>query len=400
LRHRKKRKKDQAAIYEEVLQEFPKGKPVCAHYGECGGCNLQDYAYEDQVEAKLRVFKEMVEAKRMTRYFECGITSLASPRQTAYRQKMDFITSFGLSGQRGSSYSDIVELSECHLIEKESFDLYKKALAITAEHNLQHYSITEHFGFLRYITVRRTRVGHQLISFLTSSMDHAEEMEQIAAKLLALGVDSVAWQLAGGKGDSQFGSPYKTWGLEVIEEGMLGKRFKLATNTFFQSNQEVAEKAYDMIKSHAAAFQPQTILDLYSGTCTIGISLADLAEKVTAVENFLPNRDMALKNFELNDVTNIEYIDKDVAEYMIECSESPDFAVCNPPRSGVDERPLRKLMELHPKGISYLSCNPKSLLEDLSIMSRYYQIESAMVLDMFPQTRHFETLVHLKRKDL
>ena len=400
MRKRNKRKKDQAAIYEEVLESFPSEQPVCSHYGECGGCNLQNLSYDNQVEAKLTVFKQMVEEKRLARHFDCGITALASPRQTAYRQKMDFVTSFGKSGQRGSNFSHVIELQECHLLEKESFDFYKKAYELTNKFSLPHYSLTEHSGFLRYITVRRTRIGQQLISFLTSSIDFADEMEEIAAQLLSLGADSVAWQISGGKMDSQFGTPHKTWGLEVIEEEMLGNRFKLAANTFFQANQEVAEKAYEMIKDHASSFKPQIILDLYSGTCTIGITLADIAEKVTAVENFLPNRDMALKNFELNNVSNIEYIDKDVAEYMKECTQVPDFAVCNPPRNGVDEKPLRKLMELKPKGISYLSCNPKTLLEDLSIMTLHYKIESAMVLDMFPQTRHFETLVHLKRKDL
>ena len=83
---------------------------------------------------------------------------------------------------------------------------------------------------------------------------------------------------------------------------------------------------------------------------------------------------------------------------MTLCSLSPDYVVCNPPRTGVDEKPLRKLVEMKPKAISYLSCNPKTLLDDLSILSLHYKMDKAVVLDMFPQTKHFETLIQMTLK--
>lgn len=402
MRQKKKQKKDQAALYKEELKSLENCEAVCPHFSNCGGCDLQHFSYDDQVNAKLNVFKGMVENSYAKRAFkDVEITALSSTRQTRYRQKMDFVCAFGKSGLRGSSFDDVVELTDCHLIEEESFAVYKEAVKAAQEAELEFYDYIKHEGYLRYITIRRTRTGQQLLSFLTSSIEYQDKIEAIAKQFLDSGkIDSFVWQMIGGKSDTSFGSPYKVWGKDLLEEKMLEYRFKLTTNTFFQANQEVAEEAYRQIREHAKTFEPETLLDLYSGTCTIGISMSSVAKRIIAVENFLPNRDMALKNFELNDVSNIEYIDKDVAEYMETCEESPDFAVCNPPRTGVDERPLRALVKLKPKGISYLSCNPKTLLDDLAIMSLHYKIESATVLDMFPQTKHFETLIQLRRKDV
>ena len=395
-----RRKKVQKDYLKESLATKTTVDAPCPHFSECGGCDLQNYSYEDQVDAKLNSFKGQVEDKKLGRIFQdIEITSMASLRKTSYRQKMDFVCAFEKSGLRGSSFDTVIELDNCLLLEEESFKAYKRALTLAKEHELEFYNYKSHYGFLRYITVRRTRLGQQIVSFLTNSTENETQIAAIAKLLLEEGlIDSFIWQTLNGKTDSSFGSQHKFWGKELIEEEMLGYKFKLSTNTFFQANQEIAQEAYRMIKDHAAAQKPKDILDLYSGTCTIGISLSDVAEKIVAIENFSPNRDMALINFENNNVSNIEYIDQDVNDYMLKSTLSPDYVVCNPPRSGVDEKPLRKLVEMKPKAISYLSCNPKSLLDDLSILSLHYNIDKAIVLDMFPQTKHFETLVQMTLK--
>lgn len=394
---RKKVKKDHL---KETLDAKNKVEAPCPHFDECGGCDLQNYAYEDQLEAKLNSFKGQIEDKKMEGIFKnVEISAMASPRRTGYRQKMDFVCAFESSGTRGDSFDKVVNLDSCLLIEEESFAAYRMALDLARAKKLEFYNYKSHNGFLRYITVRRSRLGQQIVSFLTSSADEEDKIAEIAEELVKNGtVDSFIWQVFEGQTDSSFGTQHKFWGLEMIEEEMLGFTFKLSTNTFFQANQEIASAAYSMIKEHAAAQDPKVILDLYSGTCTIGISLSDSAEKIVAIENFAPNRDMAMLNFEKNNVTNIEYIDRDVKDFMQDTVMSPDYVVCNPPRTGVDEKPLRKLVEMKPKAISYLSCNPKTLLDDLNILALHYDMEKAVVLDMFPQTKHYETLVQMKLK--
>ena len=119
--------------------------------------------------------------------------------------------------------------------------------------------------------------------------------------------------MIGGKSDTSFSSPYKVWGKDLLEEKMLEYRFKLTTNTFFQANQEVAEEAYRQIRERAKTFEPETLLDLYRNLYHWYI-YGSVTKRIIAAKAFC-QIDMALKNFELNDVSNIEYINKDVAEY-------------------------------------------------------------------------------------
>jgi len=390
---------DQA--YDHFLATAGTAQAPCPHYSECGGCNMQQYPYETQLTAKLEAFKSLVTKRRLDRYFEkASVEAVASERQLHYRQKMDFVCAFDKSGLRPvSGNRDVIELDNCLLIEEENFKVYKRTLELCREAGFSFYDYMKAEGFLRYISVRRPRSAQQLVSILTISMENSEAIEKIAETLIAEKLaDCVQWQINDSRSDTSFGTPYKFWGQETIEETLLGRRFLLQGNTFFQANAEIADFAYSQIRQHALSNDTKHLLDLYSGTCTIGISLSDCVEKVTAVENFAPNRSMAMRNFELNGVDNIEFIDADVADFIKEWDGTPDFAVCNPPRSGVDEKPLRRLMQIKPAAISYLSCNPKTLLEDLQIMTLHYDIESVFVLDMFPQTRHFETLVQLRRK--
>ena len=113
----------------------------------------------------------MVEKSYAKRAFkDVEITALSSTRQTRYRQKMDFVCAFGKSGLRGSSFDDVVELTDCHLIEEESFAVYKEAVKATQEAELEFYDYIKHEGYLRYITIRRTRTGQQLLSFLLPNL--------------------------------------------------------------------------------------------------------------------------------------------------------------------------------------------------------------------------------------
>ena len=128
------------------------------------------------------------------------------------------------------------------------------------------------------------------------------------------------------------------------------------------------------------------------------VIFADLAESVTAVENFPENVQMARRNLENNAIKNVEIIEQDVAEYLKREDLEMEFSVLNPPRKGMHEQALRRILELKPGNLAYLSCSPRSLLEDLGILFRDYRPIKVQVYDMFPQTEHFETLVLLTRK--
>ena len=128
------------------------------------------------------------------------------------------------------------------------------------------------------------------------------------------------------------------------------------------------------------------------------IVFADLAESVVAVENFPENVQMAHRNLVNNGIENVEIIEQDVAEFLKRQDIEMEFSVLNPPRKGMHEQALRRILELKPQNLAYLSCSPRSLLEDLGILFRDYKPTKIQIYDMFPQTEHFETLVLLTRK--
>ena len=382
----------------EFVKNSNKRPAPCRHYEFCGGCNYQQVPYEEQLDLKLGKFKELIRLVDMEDEFEeANIEIVDSPESLHYRQRVDLAFKESAGFHYGGS-KRVIELEECLLMRDGSFEAFIRTRDLARELGLAYYNSMNHTGFLRYITIRQAKDGQRMISLLTKSNENAEVIEKIAQTLLDEKIAvSVHWTVNEGMADVVFGDEYKFWGEEFIIETFHGKNFLLGPNTFFQSNPHMAEIAYGLIRQHVEEKAAKEILDLYSGTCTIGLILSDLAEKLTAVENFPANWPMAKTNLLSNKVEHIDYRHDDVADFMKEYKGNADYLVLNPPRSGVDEKPLRAISKSGAKSISYLSCNPMSLMDDLGILTLRYEIEKVYVLDMFPQTQHFETLVLLKK---
>lgn len=393
----KKKKLDEFII--ELQKEATKVDPSCQHYGKCGGCSMQNVSYDDQTRIKFESFKKLIEQEGLEEEFEdANFHLVQSPEQDHYRQRVDLVFDSRAAGFRRKNSKEVIELEDCELMRPGAFDVFAKVRSYVREKEFTPYNVLNATGFLRYFILRQTRDGQRMLILLTAAHDHAEDIEALATELIASGeLDSFHWLVNSGRSDVSFGSSYKFWGKEYIYETFLDNDFLLGPNTFFQSNAYVAEKAYSLIKEDVAKYKPKHLLDLYSGTCTIGIILSKEAESITAVENIPANRDLAVENFKNNDVSNIDYINDDCELFMKTYEGDPDYVVCNPPRTGVDEKTVRKLNEIRPNQMAYLACNPKTLLEDLGILTIRYEITDVYVLDMFPQTHHFETLVFLKK---
>ena len=388
-------------IFAEVRwKHIHDAEPSCVHFEECRGCSLQKHSYEAQLSIKKQAMERLInETPGMSALAELDLEVVASDRDFNYRQRMDFIVSPEASGQRKDDGSrDIIDLKECQLIEDKNFETFQLALKLAKELGVQAYDLKDGSGELRYITVRRTRTGEQMVALLTGGNVEESRIENLAEKLIAVGVDSVYWNVNASRTDDVIGETRKFWGKQYISEEMLERKFILGPITFFQANHYVASAAYSAIRNFVKECGPRKIHDLYSGTCTMPVVFADLAESVTAVENFPENVEMAHRNLDNNGIQNVELIEEDVAEFLKREDLEMEFSVLNPPRKGMHEQALRRILELKPDNLAYLSCSPRSLLEDLGILFRDYKPIKAQVYDMFPQTEHFETLVLLTRK--
>ncbi len=412
---KKKKLSDKRLLRDFFTAELAEARtcaPACRHFGDCGGCEFQDVAYERQVEAKVRAFgfiadtvmngfREKDEAAKadllQQAIADVAIESEPSPLPLGYRQRMDYVFAFGKAGlRRVNRHRQVVELEECPLLGSEGFAVFQEARRRAEAAGLESYDYMRHTGELRYFVVRRSRTGGMLLSLVTKSETPREAVMAILHSLHDEGrIASGHWLLAPGLGDVSFGQRLDGVGDDSIVESLNGIRLRIGPNTFFQSNPAVAEKAYAAIR----AFVPPgaDVLDLYSGVGSIALSVAANAGRVTAVENVPENVSLAEVNIRDNDIHNVRLLVDDSATYLRERAERPGLLVVNPPRPGVEGDGMATIAALAPERLAYLSCNPFTLLRNLAEIAQDYRILSIRVYDMFPMTRHFETLALLER---
>lgn len=405
-----KDKKLYQLLLKEILATKTAGEARCAHFGECGGCDLQAFAYTDQVAAKHELLLKLIAHFGGEDYFRGfaladDIETIPSPQPFGYRQRMDYVFAFDTAGlRRKNSHRHVVPLTECHLIAPAGTAAFFRARDLAREVGLESYDYLKHVGDLRYFVIRHSREGETLVSLVTKSRDNEEKITKIAETLLAEGLaTSVHWLLSGELADVSFGESLRHFGESCIHEKFFGKSFLIGPNTFFQANPAVAEIGYGRIRDYARASGATEMLDLFSGTGVIAILLADLVSgvdgaEITAVDSEPSNHSLARLNLQNNNVEVVDFVPETVYEFLRANKGTQPFVVLNPPRAGVGEKTLSALLPRQPERIAYLSCNPISLIRDLAVLHRSYQVESVTLLDMFPQTRHFETLVCLRRK--
>lgn len=421
-------------FFQEALSASRAASPVCRHFGECGGCEFQDVPYSVQVETKRQAFDfiardvaaaleeeagradrdagqdisgmELSPAERAANLAKAldglSVGAVPSPRQLGYRQRMDYVFAFGKAGlRRKARHRQVVELEECPLLGDEGFRAFSLARRLAEAAGLESYDYMRHHGELRYFVVRRSRNGGVLLSLVVKEAAFADKAGPVLERLFGEGaIASGHCLLAPGLGDVSFGEPLFHVGEPVIEEKVLDRRLAIGPNTFFQSNPDVAELAYGRMRDFVPA--GAAVLDMYSGVGSIALCLADRAEKVLAAEEVGDNVALARRNIAENAAGNVEIVEMDATAYLAslagrEDADRPGMVVVNPPRPGVGAAGMLAVKSLAPGRFAYLSCNPFTLLRDLSHVLDRYRLVDCTVFDMFPQTRHFETLALLER---
>jgi len=181
---------------------------------------------------------------------------------------------------------------------------------------------------------------------------------------------------------------------------MLGKRFIVSPQSFFQTNTDGASILYQKLSEMLDLKGGESLVDLFSGTGTIGIILSDKAERVVAIENNPDAVKDAKRNAKINGANNIRFILADVKNALsklITDGEKPDVIVVDPPRDGLSKKIISRIVELAPRKIAYISCNPTTVARDLKELSEKYRILSIQPVDMFPHTYHIETITFMEK---
>ncbi|MFH0881859.1 MAG: 23S rRNA (uracil(1939)-C(5))-methyltransferase RlmD [bacterium] len=357
--------------------------PRCVHFGECGGCTLQDVPYEDQLAAK---------AAEVGRLIGRTIEIVPSPDPYAYRHRMDYIIAFGKVGlrKRGDGRS-VVDLKECHLVQPRVARVMNAVRKWIEELGIDTYDLVTKRGDLRYLTFRHAFSTDQLMAIVVTASEESG-VEPLLDRLAAE-CESVVWSIQPRVGDTSVGVIHGIIGTETILQHIRGREFLISPNAFFQNNLLLVDTMFDCVAEHVRGFT----LDLFCGLGAIGISVADRAERLMGVEVFEENIRLARINAEWNGVV-AEFV-HDNANHFLAFYDGPvpDTVVIDPPRSGLTPKLIRKLVRLGAERIVYVSCNPSSFADDLAALDGY-ELAEAVAYDMFPQTPHVEMVTLLEKR--
>jgi 23S rRNA (uracil1939-C5)-methyltransferase len=256
---------------------------------------------------------------------------------------------------------------------------------------------------MRFLMMRETKKTNQLmVNIITNYGDLPHEEEWIEGlKSILPGLTTIVHNQNGQKSNIATGEIEKVLhGPGFIEEDIMGKRFRISSNSFFQTNPVQAERLYQT-GFDLLPLEIKNVLDLYCGTGTIGLSLADRVEHVTGVELVAEAVKAARENGELNGVTNVEFIEANATDYLRNLEnedDAYDLVILDPPRAGLHPKALKHIMRMSPPGILYISCNPATFARDVAqLVGRGYAIGEVQPVDMFPHTMHIEVVAYLSR---
>ena len=374
----------------------------CPAYKKCGGCQL-DVTYKQQLS-----FKQRTVIRLVGRYARVApILGMKEP--LGYRCKVS--NAFGytrgqvISGVWQSSSHRIAKVDTCALEDGRAAPIFAAIRRLLPTFKLKTYDEETRSGYLRFVTVRIGKAtGEILVALGTADGAFPAEKNFVQALVKACpGITTVTRNVSVGRLNLLLGEKETVlYGDGHITDRLCGCDFRISARSFFQVNPTQTEVLYRTAVDFAALTGNERVIDAYSGVGTIGMIAAARAGEVLSVEQNASAVENAIENVRLNGLSNVRVVCEDAGAFMTELArhgESADVVFTDPPRQGCSKEFLRALVTLAPSRIVYVSCDPESLSRDLYFLTKNgYRAEKIQPVDMFPYTRHVETVVQLKKE--
>ena len=378
----------------------------CPVYKKCGGCQLQNLSYAEQLRFKQnKVVKLLKSFGRVE-----PIIGMDDPYHYRNKVQAAFFTDRRgriRSGVYQSGTHRIVSVDDCQIEDRLADKIIVAVRRLLPSFHLTTYNEDTHKGFLRHVLVKRGFATNEVMLVLVTgtpvfpSKSHfvkaiVEEFPQI--KTIVQNINPYNTNLVLGERQTVL------YGKGYIEDVLCGCRFRISPKSFYQINPVQTERLYGKAMEFARLKGNETVLDAYCGIGTIGIVAAKRgAGRVIGVElNGDAVRD-AIQNAKLNSLKNIRFYKGDAGEFMTACAEEderPDVVFMDPPRAGSDEAFLRALIKMAPQRVVYISCNPETMARDLGFLTRNSgcRVKRLCPVDMFPHTAHIECVAEITRE--
>ena len=338
------------ALATEVLEPSPNRVDApCAHYPACGGCRFQDLAYEVQAAAKEEQVRDAL--KRIGGIADAPVEPiLPAVSQFFYRNKLEYSFTQTPSGpalgfHKAGRWDEVLEIERCWLTTDLGNAIRNAVRDWAREENLVAYDQAEHTGYLRHLVYREGRNTGQVLVVLVTAPGEKFERDYLVEVLRRFPeVKSIHWAINDQPSEVTNLPSTLLWGDDAIEEELLGLRFRVRPNAFLQTNTEMAEQLYALAIEYAGLTGTETVYDLYCGTGTIGLSLAEHALSVWGVDISEESIACALENLDLNQIGNAAFFAGNVGQCWRSSPSAPgppDVVVVDPPRAGLAGKALK-----------------------------------------------------------
>lgn len=428
-------------------------EPFCAHYGDCGGCKWQALPYDLQLK-----LKEQQVVDQLTRIgklkFPPILPIIGSEKTAFYRNKLEFTFTdrrwllpgedpekafspitmldkadypdgfprslpkgysnvnsrpegYGLGFHISGYFDKVLDIDYCYLQREPSNEIRKWIKSYAIENNLSFFNLREQVGLLRNIVVRSNSKGDFMVILSATSL--GGNPSPIIKLLTELSenfpqIKSLHYVINSKKNDTISDLDVIHFkGDDAIYEEMEGNKFRIGPKSFYQTNSEQAYRLYSIVREFAALTGNELVYDLYTGTGTIAMFLANNAKQVIGIEYVPEAVEDANINAKNNNISNCSFFAGDMKEiltpsFIADHGGSPDVIILDPPRAGIHPDVAKVILEANPSKIVYVSCNPATQARDLAILAAGYEITAVRPIDMFPHTDHIENVVALVRK--
>jgi len=409
--------------------------PFCSHFGVCGGCQWQMLPYAKQLTYKQKQVADNLE--RIGKLDLPGISPIIGAEETKYyRNKIEYTfgtkeftkekpikdgwgkvtaPSPGIDVPEGAAgfhakgfFDKVVDIQTCYLQAEPTNEIRLAVKEFARQNRLPFYDIRNHTGFLRTMQIRLCTTGELMVNIVVAEDDkkNIEQLMKFVEERFPA-ITTLLYTINRKWNDSLNDLEPVIWKGKgyVIEKLSTGSRgddfeFKIGPKSFFQTNTRQAEKLYQVTNDFAELTGKEIVYDLYCGTGSIGIFVSKMAKQVIGVELIPAAIEDAKENAQLNHLSNTSFFAGDVIDI---CSDDffaahgkPDVIITDPPRAGMHEKIVRKILEMSAPTVVYVSCNPATQARDLSLLNEKYAVTKIQPVDMFPHTHHIENVVQLK----
>ena len=447
-----KNKKDfaEARVLKLVTPSADRVLPFCMHFGVCGGCKWQMLPYEKQLQ-----YKQQEAEQNLLRIGKISgaqmLPIVGADEQIYYRNKLEFTFSnkeyriasdnssevppygeilnpekegnfFELqnalnppSGGRGAGASSLgfhaprvfdktISIFECFLMDEVNNRIRNSMREIALQNNYPFYDIKEHTGWLRNLIIRYCTTGELMVNLCINYKDEAKTiivMDALLAKVPE--ITTLLYTINPKWNDTIYDlTPQVYFGKGYVTEKLENFEFIISPKSFFQTNTKQAEKLYSIARDFAQLTGKEIVYDLYCGTGSIGIFVSPQAKKIIGVELIEDAIEDAKKNAANNNIEHATFFAGDVIKIcndaFFEEHGRPDVVITDPPRAGMHEKLVNKLLQIAAPVVVYVSCNTATMARDILLLSEKYMVEKTQPVDMFPHTHHIECVARLVLK--